>query len=46
MSEGGLFAWKRQEIDVHRGPAVNYAHLNDAPSTKKEGEELKGSSSK
>lgn len=24
MSEGGFFAWKRQEIDSHRGPAGNY----------------------
>mmetsp|Transcript_26488 Transcript_26488/g.64549 ORF Transcript_26488/g.64549 Transcript_26488/m.64549 type:complete len:183 (+) Transcript_26488:206-754(+) len=28
MSEGGLFAWKRQEIDVHRGPAGEYVNVH------------------
>lgn len=28
MVEGGLFAWNRQKIDTHRGPAGSYAELN------------------
>jgi hypothetical protein len=28
MTEGGLFAWKRQSIDVHRGPAGEYANVH------------------
>jgi hypothetical protein len=28
MNEGGLFAWKRQRIDVHRGPAGEYVNLH------------------
>ena len=28
MSEGGLFAWKTQEIDVHRGPAGEYVNVH------------------
>lgn len=27
MSEGGLFAWKLQTIDNHRGPAGSYANM-------------------
>eukprot|EP00980_Cylindrotheca_fusiformis_P010141 scaffold2253_cov119-Cylindrotheca_fusiformis.AAC.16 len=28
MTEGGLFAWKRQGIDVHRGPAGEYVSVH------------------
>lgn len=28
MSEGGLFAWKRQDVDVHRGPAGEYVNVH------------------
>ena len=28
MSEGGLFAWKRQEIDFHRGPTGEYVNVH------------------
>ncbi|CAJ1938968.1 unnamed protein product [Cylindrotheca closterium] len=28
MSEGGLLAWKRQEIDVRRGPAGEYVNVH------------------
>ena len=27
MAEGGLFAWKRQTIDEHRGPAASYRSI-------------------
>eukprot|EP00934_Nitzschia_sp_Nitz4_P007967 Nitzschia sp. Nitz4//scaffold47_size129522//13411//13998//NITZ4_003535-RA/size129522-processed-gene-0.30-mRNA-1//-1//CDS//3329552752//7957//frame0 len=29
MTEGGLFAWNRQKIDMHRGPAGSYANLRN-----------------
>jgi hypothetical protein len=27
MTDGGFFAWKRQEIDIHRGPTASYASI-------------------
>lgn len=29
MSEGGFYPWKRQDIDVHRGPAATYDGLRN-----------------
>jgi LysM repeat protein len=28
MSDGGIFSWKRQEIDMHRGPVGSYDNVN------------------
>ena len=30
MSDGGIFAWKRQDIDAHRGPAGNFNGLQQS----------------
>ncbi|KAL3935726.1 MAG: hypothetical protein SGBAC_008809 [Bacillariaceae sp.] len=29
MSEGGVYPWKRQVVDTHRGPAASYAGLQN-----------------
>ncbi|CAJ1960955.1 unnamed protein product [Cylindrotheca closterium] len=29
MSEGGVYPWKRQDVDIHRGPPASYAGLQN-----------------